>query len=303
VILDAPVLVGPAEPATDLLTLELCDPEPSASAPPASHAGPAARPRSPEGPRPPHRPPADARPGSYPAGVSLFTPAPPGPPTDDSPRLPGSRGEHLLQCAHGTQDRARRFYADQVLDHLNPAMIEFVRRMEMLFVATADSRGECDASLRAGPPGFIEVLHAREIAYPEYRGNGVMASLGNISENPHVGLLMLDFVTDLIGLHINGKAHVVEDAELRRRYPAMRVDRERGRTPERWVTVHVEEAYIHCRKHIPRMVPVDRQRAWGSDDVRRKGGDYFDAKATEKPWAAPPATDREPAPKGVVAKT
>ena len=201
--------------------------------------------------------------------------------------LPGSRGEHLLQCAYGTTERARRFYNDQVLDWLNPAMIEFIGRMELLFVATADARGECDASLRAGPAGFIRVLDPHQLAYPEYRGNGVLASLGNITENGHVGLLMVDFVTDLIGLHVNGSARVVDDHGLRRWHPGLPVEPDRGRVPERWVLVEVQEAYVHCRKHIPRMVPVSRDRAWGTDDARRKGGDYFEAKATNKRWRPP----------------
>ncbi|MGI9064430.1 MAG: pyridoxamine 5'-phosphate oxidase family protein [Pseudonocardiaceae bacterium] len=231
--------------------------------------------------------------------VELCTPDPVGPVTfaADGPEdptdlhagdgLPGSTGEHLLQCAYATESRARRFYTDQVLDHLNPSMIEFVARMELAFVATSDGRGACDASLRAGPPGFLQVLDQHHVAYPEYRGNGVMASLGNISENPNVGMLLVDFVTDLIGLHVNGRARIVEDADLRLEHPALPSDHERGRVPERWVVVEVEEAYIHCRKHIPQLVPVTRDRAWGTDDGRRKGGDYFDAKTTPSPWAQP----------------
>ena len=196
--------------------------------------------------------------------------------------LPGSDGEHLLQAAYGTADRAARFYSDQVLDHLNPRMTEFVARMDMAFVATSDAKGECDCSLRTGPPGFIEVLNDRTIAYPEYRGNGVLASLGNISENPSIGVLMVDFVTDLIGLHVNGTASIVEDAVLRGEHPDLPIDTERGRTPERWVLVNVVEAYVHCRKHIPRMVPFDRARRWGTDDPLPKGGDYFGVKAAQR---------------------
>jgi hypothetical protein len=48
------------------------------------------------------------------------------------------------------------------------------------------------------------------------------------------------------------------------------------------VEVTVEEAYVHCRKHIPRLVPVDRTRAWGTDDVRRKGGDHFGVAAARR---------------------
>jgi len=201
----------------------------------------------------------------------------PKPPTNG----PGSAGEHLLQSAYGTQDKATRFYRDQVLDHLNDQMIEFVGRMEMAFIGTADAGGECDSTLRAGPPGFLHVLDERRIAYPEYRGNGVLASLGNISENPHVGMLMIDFTEDLIGLHVNGRARIVEDTDLRAEWASLPREIERGRAPERWVVVHVEEAYVHCRKHIPRMQPVPRNRDWGSDDVRRKGGDYFGVRARQ----------------------
>ncbi|TQM29425.1 pyridoxamine 5'-phosphate oxidase family protein [Nocardia bhagyanarayanae] len=191
----------------------------------------------------------------------------------------GSDGEHELQERYGTQGRADRFYADQVVDRLNETMIEFIGRMDMAFIATADKHGECDTSFRAGPPGFLHVLDDRTVAYPEYRGNGVMASLGNILENPHVGILLMDFVRDLIGLHINGSARIVEDETLRRSVPGL-PSNVKGRTAELWVVVDVEEAYIHCRKHIPHLVPAEReQRDWGTDNIRAKGGDYFGVKA------------------------
>ncbi|MBF6298360.1 pyridoxamine 5'-phosphate oxidase family protein [Nocardia amamiensis] len=194
----------------------------------------------------------------------------------------GSVGERELQERYGTQDRAQRFYDDQLLDRLNAAMIEFIGRMEMAFVATADEHGECDASFRAGPPGFLHVIDERTIAYPEYRGNGVMASLGNILENPHVGILLIDFVQDLIGLHINGSARIVADPVLRASVSDLPSNYQ-GRVAQQWVVVDVEEAYIHCRKHIPHLVPAAReQREWGTDNMRAKGGDYFGAKAESR---------------------
>ncbi|MFF3743634.1 pyridoxamine 5'-phosphate oxidase family protein [Streptomyces kronopolitis] len=196
---------------------------------------------------------------------------------------PGSDGEHLVQQRLGTTERADRFYGDQVLDHLNVRMQEFVARQEMFFLATADRHGECDSTFRAGPPGFVQVLDDRTLAYPEYRGNGVMASIGNISENPRLGILMIDFTRDRIGLHINGRARVVMDEEMRARCPELPVDPIPGRRAQLWVTVEVEEAYIHCAKHIPHLQKVPAQgrgaRAWGTDDVKRKGGDFFGAAA------------------------
>ncbi|MFE8958710.1 pyridoxamine 5'-phosphate oxidase family protein [Streptomyces iakyrus] len=196
----------------------------------------------------------------------------------------------------GTVDRADRFYGEQVLDRLNSRMAEFVARQEMFFLATADGQGECDSTFRAGPPGFLQVLDAETLAYPEYRGNGVMASLGNIRENPHVGILMIDFSQDRIGLHVNGRAQLVTDEAMRRRHPGLPVDPVPGRRPQMWVEVEVEEAYIHCSKHIPKLVKAplrqgvdgaqtaagDDGQAWGTDDVRRKGGDYFEAAARRR---------------------
>jgi uncharacterized protein len=206
---------------------------------------------------------------------------------------PGSEGEHRLQDACGTRERAERFYNDQFRDRLLPRMVAFIDRMEMVFVATSDAHGDCDASLRAGSPGFLRVLDERTLAYPEYRGNGVMASLGNISENPHIGLLMIDFVEDLIGLHVNGRARVLDNATFAARYPEHGEQAE-GRRVERWVVVDVVEAYIHCRKHIPRMQRLPQKRAWGTDDPARKGGDYFQARAPADPPAGAIPAPRAP---------
>src|SRR5216683_4333153 len=131
----------------------------------------------------------------------------------DDAALPGSDGEHQLQRKYGNATRALAFYRHQVLDRLNSAMQAFLARQEMMFVGTADAKGHADSAFRCGHAGFVKVLDDRTIAYPEYRGNGVMASLGNISENPRVGLLFIDF-SEQIGLHINGSAQIVENEDF-----------------------------------------------------------------------------------------
>ena len=189
---------------------------------------------------------------------------------------PGSQGEHELQDRYQSQGRAERFYRQQLLDRLNQPMMAFISRQEMVWIATADAHGDCDCSFRAGPPGFIQVLDDRTLRYPEYRGNGVMASLGNIAENPHVGLVFLDFDQERIGLHVNGTDRFVEANDTAGAWPRA----------ERWVQVQVQEAYIHCRKHLPHLVKVNGNgRAWGSDDARAKGGDYFGAACQARPWS------------------
>jgi hypothetical protein len=58
------------------------------------------------------------------------------------------------------------------------------------------------------------------------------------------------------------------------------------------VLITVEEAYIHCAKHIPRMQKVEEEvRQWGTDDVRAKGGDYFQAKSSPGGYDDPHVDD------------
>ena len=108
--------------------------------------------------------------------------------------LSGSKGEHEVQEKFGNRKRADAFYNNQMLDYLNPLMEKFISQQEMVFISTSDSKGECDSSFRAGEAGFVQVLNNRKIALPEYRGNGVMASLGNILENPHIGMIFIELM-------------------------------------------------------------------------------------------------------------
>ena len=63
----------------------------------------------------------------------------------------------------------------------------------MFFLATADADGRPQCSYKGGEPGFVRVLDARTIAFPDYDGNGMYLSTGNIAVNPDVGLLFIDF--------------------------------------------------------------------------------------------------------------
>ena len=211
---------------------------------------------------------------------------------------PGSQGEHVLQEKLGTVKRANAFYDNQVLDHLTPLMREFIERMQMAFIATSDAHGECDSSFRAGPPGFVRVIDERTVMWPEYKGNGVMASMGNIAENGYVGLLFVDFFATAVGLHVNGKATIVENAAIEAFGPlfdrlpfatALAVSDDTKKTPERWVVVSIDEAYIHCSKHIPMLQPVPDDEQTG-----RRAGDVFKAKNSERPWLQPTCEIEEP---------
>ena len=193
-------------------------------------------------------------------------------------------GEQQAQARFGTTRRAATFDASQRLDHLNTTMQHFIARQTMVSIATADRAGRCDCSLRAGEPGFVHVLDDTTLAYPEYRGNGVMASVGNMLENPHIGMIFVDYCQTTMGLHVNGRARVVDARDLlslpHLPLPLMEAARRTGgRRPEAWIVIDVEEAYIHCSKHVPLMKRLDKHIEWGSDDDTVKGGDFFRIKS------------------------
>ncbi len=202
-------------------------------------------------------------------------------------KRPGSSAERHAQARFGTTSRAAAFYANQVLGHLNLPMRQFIARQDMVSIATADASGRCDCSFRAGDPGFVQVLDDKTLVYPEYRGNGVLASVGNILENPHIGMIFIDYCQTTIGLHVNGRARVINSHELLALpnvTPSQgeEVARKGGRRPESWVVVDIEEAYIHCSKHVPLMKRLDKQIHWGTDDDTVKGGDFFQVKSEFK---------------------
>lgn len=174
---------------------------------------------------------------------------------NDEFSLPGSAGEHQMQSDFQTQDKAKDFYDRQMLEYLAPFMQEFIQRQEMVFISTSDQHGECDCSLRSGQPGFVLVIDEKRLAYADTKGNGVMASLGNMSENAHIGMLFIDFFEDKVGLHVNGKTRMMDEMAfqdyLKASSSIIDLDLISGDKRVCWTLVEVEEAYIHCSKNIP----------------------------------------------------
>jgi predicted pyridoxine 5'-phosphate oxidase superfamily flavin-nucleotide-binding protein len=186
-------------------------------------------------------------------------------------------GERRIQREMGSAARADRFYKGQMLQSLNATMIDLIQRQDMVFVATADAGGNCDCSPRFGNSGFVSVIDTTTLAYPDFRGNGVFASLGNILENPHIGLVFIDFFDTTVGLHVNGAAHSYTTHELPQPLATCLLENHSRDTPisERWVVITVEEAYIHCSKHVPRLEKMLKPIEWGTDDPIAKSNDYF----------------------------
>lgn len=95
---------------------------------------------------------------------------------------------------------------------------EMIETAPFLFIAT--SFGDyTDCSLRSGMPGFIKIVGPGTLEFPEYDGNSMYRTLGNISRNPNVGLLFVKFDGKSLRIRINGKARILDDpADLARHH-------------------------------------------------------------------------------------
>jgi len=94
-----------------------------------------------------------------------------------------------------------------------------VRRADTFFIASAHPKRGADASHRGGRPGFVEVADGgRRLAFPDYSGNRMFQTLGNLTVNPRAGLLFLDWDTGNT-LQLSGRAQIVWDAQALRSRP------------------------------------------------------------------------------------
>jgi hypothetical protein len=126
-----------------------------------------------------------------------------------------------------------------VLDRVDEGSRAFIESCDMFFLATADAEGRPTCSYKGGAPGFVRVLDEHTVAFPDYDGNGMFLSLGNIRVNPHVGLLFIDFEGGT-RLRLNGEAELVSDGELLAHYPEAKGA----------VRVNVRELFPNCPRYI-----------------------------------------------------
>src|SRR5438874_9230852 len=161
-------------------------------------------------------------------------------------------GSRRLQDRFDTRrlaDRlAERFVQRPVI---GPDDQSFIERMDMFFLATADAEGRPQCSYKGGDPGFVRVLDERTLAFPNYDGNGMYLSMGNVLKNPHVGLLFIDFTSQRPSrLRLNGTASVDEQDPLIDRYPGAQFI----------VRVQATQVFPNCPRYIHRMAIVERSR-------------------------------------------
>lgn len=94
-----------------------------------------------------------------------------------------------------------------------PKQKKLIEKADTFFIASRQTEGGADASHRGGNPGFVRFLDESTLIFPDYSGNMMFQTLGNIEQNPHGGLLFIDFKTGTT-LQLSGKAGIIWDEKL-----------------------------------------------------------------------------------------
>jgi predicted pyridoxine 5'-phosphate oxidase superfamily flavin-nucleotide-binding protein len=120
---------------------------------------------------------------------------------------------------------------------------ELIQTAPMFFLSTADAEGRPDVSYKGGMPGFVQVVEAGTLAFPNYDGNGMYKSFGNVLVNPHVGLLFIRWSGPPRRLRVQGVASLHHDDPLLRHFEGAQFI----------VRVRAEHIFPNCPRYIHRM--------------------------------------------------
>ncbi|QRE73242.1 pyridoxamine 5'-phosphate oxidase family protein [Methylobacterium aquaticum] len=149
-----------------------------------------------------------------------------------------SASHRRLQDEHGTRALADRLEA-HARASFEPPDRDLIQAATMVFVSTVDGSGQPTVSYKGGAPGFIRVTGPNELIFPSYDGNGMFLSLGNLGENPRIGLLFIDFEHPN-RLRVHGRAALADDPALLGLYPGA----------DHVVRVTAEQIFVNCGRYI-----------------------------------------------------
>jgi hypothetical protein len=158
-------------------------------------------------------------------------------------------GSRQLQDEFDTRRLADRLDEAIVQDSIMPSDKDFIERLDMFFIATVDDRGHVNCSYKAGEPGFVRVLDEHTLAFPNYDGNGMYLTMGNILKTRQVGMLFIDFENQK-RMRLNGEATIHRDDAFMQEYPEAQFI----------VRVRAREVFANCPRYIHKMKLVQRSR-------------------------------------------
>jgi uncharacterized protein len=166
------------------------------------------------------------------------------------------------------------------IDHVSEDYARWIAASPLVILATSGPEG-LDCSPRGDPAGFVRVADPRTLMIPDRRGNNRIDSLRNIVRDPRVALLFL--IPGIEGtMRVNGRAELSTDAALCASFEMQ------GKLPKCVIIVHVERAYVQCKKALVRGKVWDASTHIAQSDLpgvgemlERLSKGEFDGKAYE----------------------
>jgi len=157
--------------------------------------------------------------------------------------------------ARGLADRvADTISADELVDFHEA----FITERNMFFLSTVDENGFPSCSYKGGAPGFVRVLNSNTVVFPNYDGNGMFMSQGNIQATAKVGLLFINFEKPQ-RMRLRGAAKLLRDGPLLASYPGALTVTE----------IAVEKVWLNCARYVHPMQATEL-----SSFLPREDGSY-----------------------------
>lgn len=154
-----------------------------------------------------------------------------------------NQGQRELQESFGSAALADRLYERLRHDRFTDADKAFIESLPFFFLATADAEGRPDCSFKGGDPGFVRITAPDRLVFPDYDGNGMFRSVGNLRLNPHLGLLFLGIGPKPARLRVNGVARVLLDDPAMSSWPGAQM----------LVEVTPSDIFLNCPRYIPEL--------------------------------------------------
>lgn len=151
------------------------------------------------------------------------------------------QGNRQLQSLNDSVRIADQLYRTRRREAFNEADAEIINYAGSFFLATATLDGWPDCSIKSGVPGFVRVINSTTLQFPDYDGNGMYRSLGNIKINPNVGLLFVQFEGAQLKLRVNGRAFITYDPDILQNYVGAKSV----------VIVEVRDIFPNCPRYTP----------------------------------------------------
>ncbi len=163
-------------------------------------------------------------------------------------RLYGDQ-HRTMQDEHDSRRMADRIEMIAVKTEITDMEKSFIESRDMFFLSSIDHMGRPTVSYKGGDAGFVRVLDASTIVFPNYDGNGMYLSMGNISANPEIGILFIDFERPF-RMRLQGRAEISRDPAVLSMFKEAQMA----------VTVKVSELWMNCPRYVHKFQKVAPSR-------------------------------------------